>query len=388
VSFIAIAWSWSSFLCGLQAKFIWSCVLASIAGAAVAITVGDSARGLTVFVLGLIPLALYWGVDGGLQSKKRVDPSVSPNHGIHQSANVTAANLVFISLLFAVVGAFAGILLARTLGMNSYFFLPWLVLLLGGPLAVMVGMGVYSGCLGLASGWIFTDSHMILGHLSRRFLLASSSRAPLNLVRFLDICEERLILRKAGGSDVLFHRLLLDYFAALPVLSRDCRLDHAAEEIAAWKRRLLVPIGRAVKHYNLIRVFLLQGDLPQASHHFRVSLGLRPKDGLGANVHLGVLAWHAGQAESARQTFEAALGVYDSSKRSGSYRASICLELRSCALLGLGRVDEAESALRQALACRAANDGLPLDDEMWRLLQSCEHPPQGLERLTALLSSP
>jgi hypothetical protein len=75
---VAIAWSWSSFLCGLQAKFIWSCVLASIAGAAVAITVGDSARGLTVFVLGLISLALYWGVDGVLQSKKGLTPVSVP----------------------------------------------------------------------------------------------------------------------------------------------------------------------------------------------------------------------------------------------------------------------------------------------------------------------
>ncbi len=232
---------------------------------------------------------------------------------------MTAANLIFISLLLAVFGAFTGILLARTLGMNSYFFLPWLVPLLGGSLAVIVGMGVYSGCLGLASGWIFTDSHMILGHLSLRFLLASSSRAPLNLVRFLDICDERLILRKAGGSYVFFHRLLLDYFAALPVLSMDCRLDHAAEEIAARKRRLLVPINRAGQHYNLARAFLLQGSLPQASHHFRVNLGLRPKDGLGPNVHLGVLSWQTGQAELARQAFEAALRVYDSSKRSGIY---------------------------------------------------------------------
>jgi Flp pilus assembly protein TadD len=149
-----------------------------------------------------------------------------------------------------------------------------------------------------------------------------------------------------------------------------------------------VTISREAQHYKFAIAFLRQGDLPQATHHFRVGLGLRLKDGLAPNVYLGVLAWHAGQAESARQAFEAALRVYDSSKKSGNLRASICLELRSCALLGLGRAEEAESALRQALACRSANDGLPLDDEMWRLLQSCEHPPQGLERLTALLSSP
>jgi hypothetical protein len=388
VSFEAMGWSWSSFLGGLQANFILFCVLASIGGAAVAIFIGDSAIGLAVFVLGLIMSELYWGMAGGLQPKKMIDLSARPNHGIHQTAKVIAANLVFISLLFAVVGTFAAILLVRILGINSYFFLLGLVALLGSPLAVMVATGVYFGCIGLGCGWFLTDPEMILGHLSLRVLLARSSLAPLNLVRFLDFCDERLILKRVGGSYVFFHRLLLDYFATLPVLSRDCSLDQAAEEIAARKRRLLLPINRAGQHYNMARAFLRQGDLPQASHHFRVSLGLRPKDGLAPNVYLGVLAWHAGQTDSALQAFESALRVYDSSKKSGNLRASICLELRSCALLGLGRAEEAESALRQALACWSANDGLPLDDEMWRLLQSCEHPPQGLERLKALLTPP
>lgn len=162
-------------------------------------------------------------------------------------------------------------------------------------------------------------------------------------------------------------------------------MDHAAEEIASRKRRLFSPFFRAAQHYELAKALLHQGDLPQASQHFRISLALRPKAGLAENVYLGSLAWHAGQAESAQQAFEAALRVYDSSKRSG-IDITDCLEFRSCALLGLGRVEEAEAALRQALTSRPANEGLR--DEMWRLLLSCEHPPQGIERLTALLSPP
>jgi hypothetical protein len=383
-SFEVIGWSWSSFLDGIQAKFILSCVLASIVGAASTIFTGDSAKGLAVFVYVLIMAALFCGMTGALRPQKMIDSSARSNHSIHQSIKVIAANLILTSLLFSVFGAFASILI------NSCFLSLGLVLLHGSPLGVIVGTGLFFGFMGLTYVWFFTNPHiMILGHLSLRFILASGSLAPLNLVRFLDFCDERLILKRAGGSYVFFHRLLLDYFAALPVLlSRDCRLDHAAEEIATRKRRLLVPINRVNNHYNLALVFLCQGDLPQASHHFRDSLGLRPKDGLGAYVHLGVLAWQARQAESARQVFEAALRVYDSSKRSGSLSASICLELRSCALLGLGRVEEAESTLCQALACWSANDGLPLDDQMWRLLQSCEHPPQGIDRLKALLSTP
>ncbi len=229
--------AWSSFLGGLQANFIFFCVQASIVGASFAIFTGDRAKGLAVFVVELNMFALFWGMTGVLQPKKMIDPSARSNHGIHQSAKVIAVNLVFISLLFAAVGAFTGILLVRILGINSYFFLLGPVALLGSPLvAVMVLPGVFFGYMGLFFGWILTDPLMILGHLSLRFLLARRSLAPLNLVRFLDFCDERLILRRADGSYVFFHRLLLDYFAALPVLSRDCRLDHAAaEEIAARK---------------------------------------------------------------------------------------------------------------------------------------------------------
>jgi hypothetical protein len=399
VSVEAMRWSWSSFRDGFQFNLIEGCIIVIISGAASARVYDGSIRSLALFasllVYVLIMSPLFNATVGAWRFKKMITQSARPNHGIHQSVKLIATNIVLSSLPFAVVGAFTGILLAGALDIVLGPFLPHgLLFQLGSPLAAMVvggfAGGLYGFFMGLVAGWIATGGpYAILGHFSLRFLLAKSNLTPLNLVRFLDFCDERLILRKAGGNYVFFHRLLLDYFAALPVLSsKACRLDHAAEEIAARKRGLMLPFLLSYGHYDLGRAFLRQGDLLQASQHFRIGLGLRPRAGLGANVHLGALAWQAGQTESARQSFEAALRVYDSSKKSGNLRASICLELRSCALLGLGRVEEAESALRQALACWSAHDGLPLDDEMWRLLLSCEHPPQGLERLKALLTSP
>jgi hypothetical protein len=396
VSVEAMGWSWSSFRDGLRVSIVDVSILASL-GVAMVFSAAVSETGLVVAAFGVAYLLIMNTLSGGViracRFKKVITPSARPNHGIHQSAKTIAVNFFLISLLFAVVGAFAGILVARTLVtiLGPYLSL-WMLSLLGSSLAATVAIGVAGGFLGLFLGllpaWVAVDPCAILGHLSLRLLLAKSNLVPLTLVRFLDFCDERLLLRKIGGRYVSFHRLLLDYFAALPELSsKDCHLDHSAEEIAAMKRGLLVPFFRAYQHFSLGRAFLRQGDLPQASQHFRINQRLWPKNGLGANVHLGVLAWHAGQKDSARQTFEAALRVYDSSKRSGSLPASACLELRSCALLGLDRVEEAESALQEALACRPYNDGLPLD-EMWRLLQSCKHPPEGIERLTALLSPP
>jgi hypothetical protein len=209
--------------------------MASIAGPVWAIFTGDSARGLYVFVGALIMSELFAGMTDALQPKKMIDKGVRPNHGIHQSVKAIIASYVSISLLFAVVGAFIRTLLARVLGFSNYFFPLGLPHLLGSPLTEIVDTGIIFGCVGLVYGWLIANPRMILGHLSLRFLLASSSLAPLNLARFLDFCDERLILKRVGGSYVFFHRLLLDYFAALPVLSRDCRLDHAAEEIAARK---------------------------------------------------------------------------------------------------------------------------------------------------------
>jgi hypothetical protein len=389
VSLEAIGWSWSSFQDGLKVNMILACSSASIFGAALAISTGNSASGLAQFLWMVTTLLLFKGMMDARDVKKMITPGTTPNYGIHQSAKIITINHIFISLLFACVGAVLVPLLWRALGVFPLIYLfHWLAPWLGNSLAMIFASGALWGCLGLFYGWIIADPLVILGHLSLRILLARSNLLPLNLVRFLDFCDERLILRRIGGNYAFFHRLLLDYFAALAVLPAEaCRLDHAAEEIAARKRRLFWPLFRAAQHYELAEALLHQGDLPQASQHFRISLGLRPKDGLAANVYLGALAWHAGQAESAQQAFEAALRVYDSSKMSGSLKASDCLEFRSCALLGLGRVEEAEAALRQALTSLPANPSSPLD-EMWRLLLSSEHPPQGIERLTALLSPP
>jgi hypothetical protein len=56
----------------------------------------------------------------------------------------------------------------------------------------------------------------LVQHFVLRLLLLGSGRTPARLARFLDFAAERILLRKAGSGYLFLHRLLLEYFAALP----------------------------------------------------------------------------------------------------------------------------------------------------------------------------
>jgi NACHT domain len=70
--------------------------------------------------------------------------------------------------------------------------------------SVLVGVLVYGG-----SAYIH---HFIL-----RWFLRDAGVMPWNYVRFLDYAADHLLLRKVGGGYIFIHRLLMEYFASLPL---------------------------------------------------------------------------------------------------------------------------------------------------------------------------
>jgi hypothetical protein len=62
------------------------------------------------------------------------------------------------------------------------------------------------------SGGLFAIRHMVL-----RAVLWLIRDAPFRYPRFLEYATARLFLRKAGGGFIFMHRMLLDYFASLPI---------------------------------------------------------------------------------------------------------------------------------------------------------------------------
>ena len=87
--------------------------------------------------------------------------------------------------------------------------------LLGGLLSGLAGGLVFGLFGGLLSGLVF-GGYSCLYHFALRLVLWRKNFAPLNYVRFLDCATARIFLRKVGGGYVFVHRILLDYFAAMP----------------------------------------------------------------------------------------------------------------------------------------------------------------------------
>jgi hypothetical protein len=87
----------------------------------------------------------------------------------------------------------------------------------GLPCGLGVGLGV-GAFLGLNFGLRF-GGRAYLHHYALRLVLWHKDFAPLHYIRFLDYAAARIFLRKVGGGYVFVHRMLLDYFVAMPQTS-------------------------------------------------------------------------------------------------------------------------------------------------------------------------
>src|SRR6266516_3091708 len=69
---------------------------------------------------------------------------------------------------------------------------------------------------GLVVGLLFGGSAYIQ-HFVLRWFLRGAGAMSWNYARFLDYAADHLLLRKVGGGYIFIHRLLLEYFASLPL---------------------------------------------------------------------------------------------------------------------------------------------------------------------------
>lgn len=150
-------------------------------GRAIALATGLSVWHIVVFVSGL--------------DHRIVSASSRPNEGIRRSTRSAIRN--------GLVG--------------------WVVVWVGGEvseglalgLRAVLNSGLTSGLTsGLVVGLAF-GGYAVLSHLALRVVLWRHGAMPLNYVRFLDYCVERIFLRRVGGGYIFVHRMLLEYFASL-----------------------------------------------------------------------------------------------------------------------------------------------------------------------------
>lgn len=133
--------------------------------------------------------------------RKEITTRATPNEGIYQSAR---SALVGIMIYGLEIGLIFGLLGGVGVGVNG--------MLRGGLFGILVG--------GVAGG-LWYGGAVSLQHILLRVFIWHNGSAPLNYVKFLDYCAERIFLRKVGGGYIFVHRLLMEHFAAMYPVSED-----------------------------------------------------------------------------------------------------------------------------------------------------------------------
>jgi transcriptional regulator with XRE-family HTH domain len=162
--------------------------------------------GLVVGLTGVLASLLHSGWSSELLNENQI---FQPNEGIRRSL----VHALFAGILFAPIGGvLSGITCAVAFGVIGGLS-GWLILGIGFALV-----------FGLLIGFQFAMIHggtACIEHYLLRWQLWRSGAIPANYIAFLDYAASRILLRKVGGGYIFAHRILLDYFASLPLPGED-----------------------------------------------------------------------------------------------------------------------------------------------------------------------
>jgi hypothetical protein len=201
-------WSWGSALTSLAGKLLIGSVAGFAAGLASwaffsrirwpdVATIALSS-GLVVALTAILGMLVMTGLAGGEIEKK-----IAPNQGIRRSARTSLRIGAAVGIATFLLASLATGLSRRSLDLGQDAF---------SELAAALTWALPIGFLGgLAYGGLASVQHMTL-----RVMLWHSGAIPWRYVGFLNECVARIFLRPVGGGYIFVHRLLLEYFAALP----------------------------------------------------------------------------------------------------------------------------------------------------------------------------
>jgi len=169
-----------------------------------------------IAVITAVGTVLANGLTSGVSSKIEDERNLTrPNQGIRRSARTSILIGLVGSLIGGIVSVAALIPILLLIQASASFIILLCLMLLFASLS-----GTISGLvIGLPNGGVACIQHIAL-----RLLLWRSGLMAWNYPGFLDYAAERILLRKVGGGYIFVHRLLLDYFASLPLLSNRGRI--------------------------------------------------------------------------------------------------------------------------------------------------------------------
>lgn len=305
--------------------------------------------GLTLGLsLGLL-LGLITGMANRIANgpKIRETEKISPNEGIWQSAR----NAVLAWLFFG--GVFG------------------LVIMLINPLNIHLPHSLYAGLvvgcsLGLIGG-LLCGGAACIKHATLRFLLYRNGSIPLNYIRFLNYCADRIFLRKVGGGYVFIHRMVMEHFAEKATgMLYDVQVEYVQAEPllkhALSLREKVLGSGHpdvAQSLNNLGMLYDAQGNYAHAEPLLRRALVIREKaldldhPDVAESMHnLGTLYYAQGKYTQANPLLKRAMAI--SKKVHGPNSPVVAKSLENMARLykKSGREKEAEELEKRAAAIR------------------------------------
>jgi hypothetical protein len=212
-----VSWSWKS----LQHNWVKYLVSGLLIGLLYGVLLGllnnavifEIILGLALGLILVLFLLLNSGLSHEMLSKQNI---ITPNQGIRSSIR----NSVFTGLVSGLVTGFAA---GLANSVNQF----------------IVGTGLHKGLVfglvfGLSVGlifWIRNGGVACILHALLRICLWKAGSVPWNYPRFLDYAVGHILLRRVGGGYIFIHRLLLDYFAALPLAVSDRETEQIPKEI-------------------------------------------------------------------------------------------------------------------------------------------------------------
>ena len=94
-----------------------------------------------------------------------------------------------------------------------------------GGLTAGVSVGVTAGLIGALTGGFLFGWAAVIKHYTLRLVLFLDGSMPLNYVRFLDYCVDRVLLRRVGGGYMFIHRTMMEHIAGLDLETWKEQLD-------------------------------------------------------------------------------------------------------------------------------------------------------------------
>jgi eukaryotic-like serine/threonine-protein kinase len=149
----------------------------------------------------------------------RLDTQAHPNQGIRRSARSALFAWLALGLVAAPMSSLLSVVIRQGILAYDTSIPPEIFFWVGGvPASALVGT-ILIGIIGMLA----FGGYAVLSHVSLRLVLWHSGVAPLDYVRFLDYCTERIFLRKVGGGYIFVHRMLMEHFASLDTESLDTK---------------------------------------------------------------------------------------------------------------------------------------------------------------------